>query len=97
MTRQILPPVQDIAFLRASINYTEFHLTNGRKIISSYTLTRHENHLEGFLRISKSYLINPTYIEKVNAIGRQKEIQLKNGECIRVSRRRRSVVAGLYN
>jgi DNA-binding LytR/AlgR family response regulator len=95
MTRQILPPVQDIIFLRALINYTEFHLTNGRKIISSYTLTRHENHIEGFLRINKSYLINPTYIEKVNAIGGKKEVQLKNGECIIVSRRRRGVVEGL--
>lgn len=95
MTRQILPPIQDIIFLRASVNYTEFHLTDGRKIISSYTLTRHENHIEGFLRINKSYLINPTYIEKVNAIGRQKEVQLKNGECIVVSRRRRGVVKNL--
>lgn len=95
MTRQILPPIQDIIFLRASVNYTEFHLTDGRKIISSYTLTRHENRIEGFLRINKSYLINPTYIEKVNALGKQKEVQLKNGECIMVSRRRRRVVKNL--
>ncbi|MER0438402.1 LytTR family DNA-binding domain-containing protein [Emticicia sp. W12TSBA100-4] len=95
MTRLNLPPVQDIAFLRASVNYTEFHLTDGRKIISSYTLTRHENRVEGFLRINKSYLINPIYIEKVNVVGNKKEVQLKNGERIVVSRRRRGVVDGL--
>lgn len=95
MIRQLLPPVQDIIFLRASINYTEFHLSDGRKIISSYTLTRHENRIEGFLRINKSYLINPIYIDKVNAIGSKKEVQLKNGERIVVSRRRRNILEGL--
>lgn len=90
-----LLPLQDIAFLRASVNYTEFHLTDGRKIMSSYTLTRHENWIKSFLRINKSYLINPTYIEKVNTIGSKREVQLKSGECIRVSRRRRGVLEGL--
>lgn len=95
MTRLNLPPVQDIAFLRASVNYTEFHLTDGRKIVSSYTLIHHENQIKSFLRINKSYLINPTYIEKVNAVGSKREVQLRNGECIRVSRRRRGVLEGL--
>ncbi|WP_435353286.1 LytTR family transcriptional regulator DNA-binding domain-containing protein [Emticicia sp. SJ17W-69] len=89
------PTHEDIILLRASINYTEFHLINGKKLISSYHLSYHENQIKGFLRINKSYLINPSYIEKIKAFGRRKEVQLKNGECISVSRRRRRVLESL--
>jgi two-component system LytT family response regulator len=88
MSRSIVASVDEIVFLRASVNYTEFHLTYGRKRISSYTLLYHENHMQGFLRISKSYLVNPDFIEKINSIGQGKEILLKNGMRIKVSRRR---------
>ncbi|MBA4850557.1 LytTR family DNA-binding domain-containing protein [Emticicia sp. BO119] len=94
MSRLIVPSIHEIVFLRGSVNYTEFHMTNGRKIMSSYTLVYHQNLIEGFLRISKSYLVNPYYIEKINANGSQREILLKNGERIKVSRRRKKVLEG---
>jgi two-component system LytT family response regulator len=93
--RTIIASTDEIVFLRGSVNYTEFHLTYGRKRMSSYTLLYHENHMEGFLRISKSYLVNPDFIEKVNSNGRGKEILLKNGMSIKVSRRRKQVLKGL--
>ena len=94
MNRLIVPSLQEVVFLRASVNYTEFHLSNGRKMISSYTLIYHQNLIEGFLRISKSHLVNPNYIERVNSHGKKKEILLKNGEWIKVSRRRRKILDG---
>lgn len=92
MNRLIFASLQDILFLRGAVNYTEVHLTNGRKIMSSYSLIHHQNQLEGFLRIDKSFLVNPYFIEKINSIGTQKEVQLKNGERIKVSRRRKGVL-----
>jgi len=51
------PKSEDIMYLKADINYTEIHLKNGRKVVSSTTLKYHaaNNQLQEFVRISKSF------------------------------------------
>jgi two-component system LytT family response regulator len=81
---------QDIVYLKADTNYTEFYMKNGRKIVSSFTLKHHEadERLKGFLRVSKSYLVNQSYIGQYRARRKDVRIYMTNGYEIRVARRR---------
>lgn len=92
MISQKTPPPHEILFLRGDINYTEFHLVNGKKYLSSNTLLRHQEKLEGFLRVSRKHLINPNYITDVESRHGLHQILMVNGERIVVSRRRKSSV-----
>lgn len=58
--------VQDIVYLEASSNYTQFHLSNGNKIVVTYTLKNYEELLSGnhFLRVHNSYIINLYKVKK---------------------------------
>ena len=82
---------QDIVYLKADVNYTEFYLKDGKKIISSFTLKHHEadERLKGFIRVHKSYLVNQMYIGQY--MSRQKDVRIYmiNGKEIKVARRRR--------
>ncbi len=82
----------DVLRCEADRNYTVFHLTDGRRLISSKTLKDYEDLLSehGFLRVHKSHLLNLDYVEKY--LGRE-TLRLKNGLEIEVSRRRRTAVA----
>ncbi len=84
-----LPSPQDILFLRGDINYTEFHLVNGKKVVSSTTLLRHQEKLEGFLRVSRKYLVNPEYITEIENRHGVRQVLMLNGERIAVARRRK--------
>jgi DNA-binding LytR/AlgR family response regulator len=67
MPRIILPEHPQIAYLQADVNYTVFHLSDGSKVISSRTLKKYASVYEqfDFLRISRSYLLNPSFIASV--------------------------------
>ena len=84
-----LPSPQDILFLRGDINYTEFHLVNGKKVVSSTTLLRHQEKLDGFLRVSRKYLVNPKYITEIENRHGVRQVLMLNGERIAVARRRK--------
>lgn len=84
-----LPSPQDILFLRGDINYTEFHLVNGKKVVSSTTLLRHQEKLDGFLRVSRKYLVNPEYITEIENRQGVRQVLMLNGERISVARRRK--------
>jgi DNA-binding LytR/AlgR family response regulator len=84
-----LPSPQDILFLRGDINYTEFHLVNGTKVVSSTTLLRHQEKLDGFLRVSRKYLVNPEYITEIENRHGVRQVLMLNGEWIAVARRRK--------
>jgi two-component system LytT family response regulator len=84
-----LPSPQDILFLRGDINYTEFHLVNGKKVVSSTTLLRHQERLDGFLRVSRKYLVNPKYITDIENRHGVRQVLMLNGERIAVARRRK--------
>ncbi len=65
-------PIDQIIYCRADGGYTEFHLSNGRQLVSSKNLGEYEkllpealpNYQNCFFRIHHSYLINLTYINK---------------------------------
>lgn len=92
MKRLQYPPENEILFLKGVVNYTEFHLKNGRKEISSFTLLRHQERHEQFLRVNKSHLVNPNCILKITQKGTCKELILNNGARVKVSRRRTEVL-----
>ena len=78
----------EVVFMSGDINYTEIYLKNGRKMVSSFTLLRHEEKHASFIRVSKKHLINPKYISGYDMNGPKMEVELKNGNSISVSRRR---------
>jgi two-component system LytT family response regulator len=78
----------EILFIRGEGNYSNFFLKDGRKILSCRTLKYFANLLseDGFIRPSKSALINPTAIVHID-FKSQKTIRLVNEEVISISRR----------
>ena len=92
-----IPPA-DIIYCEGINNYTHFHLTRNRKIISSRTLKEFEQLLasQRFLRIHKSLLANIHFIEKFSAS--RTAVVLKDGQVLDVSRRRKDeVMNALFN
>jgi DNA-binding LytR/AlgR family response regulator len=85
-----------ILYLEADINYTIFHLIDGKKIISSFTLKKYEQKQElgAFLRVNKSYLLNPDFIKNCQKNGKKTSIELSNGKVVQVSRRKKHLVEG---
>lgn len=79
--------INDIVYCHAIGNYTEFHLINNEKIISSYTLGYYNDLLEPhhFFRVHRSYLINLSQI-KMYKKGEGGLLVMNNGEEIEVSR-----------
>jgi DNA-binding LytR/AlgR family response regulator len=78
----------EILFIRGEGNYSNFFLKDGRKILSCRTLKYFANLLseDGFIRPSKSALINPSAIVHID-FKSQKTIRLVNEELISISRR----------
>jgi two-component system, LytTR family, response regulator len=80
-------PISEIVYCHASSNYTEFHLTNKRQILSSYTLKQYDEILtkQSFFRAHRSYLINLAHI-KMYRKGEGGEIVMSNDDEIELSR-----------
>jgi DNA-binding LytR/AlgR family response regulator len=89
----------NILYLEADVNYTIFHLINGKKIISSFTLKKYEQKQElgAFLRVNKSYLLNPNFIKNCQKKGNKTSVELSNGKIVQVSRRKVGLVKGLIS
>ncbi|MFN8343688.1 MAG: LytTR family DNA-binding domain-containing protein [Spirosomataceae bacterium] len=79
---------KEIVCLVADGNYSCIYLNNGRQIMVSKCLECLEQYLpqHAFLRIHKSYLINPDYVDCI-LIG-QKQVRLTNGNVYAISRRK---------
>lgn len=79
-----------LVLLEALENYTLFHLSDGSRVISSLTLKRHQEKLTSkrFIRVNRSMLINPKFINSIILRNDTHFICLENGKEIRVSRRR---------
>lgn len=77
---------EEIICFVADGNYSVIYLSNGRTLLVSKCLERLQQHLPPnfFLRIHKSYLINPSFVECVL----EKQIRLTNGNVYSVSRRK---------
>lgn len=79
----------DILLVRGEGNYSNVILKDGRKFLSCRTLKFFADVLEecGFIRPSKSALINPLAIQHID-FKSQKAIRLINNEVIPISRRK---------
>lgn len=79
----------EIIYCKADRNYTEFHMVNGKVVLSSKTLLFYEQLVDPavFFRIHLSYIVNVTYITKVEK-ARTGKVVMKNGEVIDVASRR---------
>lgn len=82
---------REIVRCEADRNYTWFHLTGGRRELSSYPLANYEEFLAGneFLRIHRSHIVNARHVEAWTPEGL---VRLSDGTELEVSRRRRAEV-----
>ncbi|MCY7358955.1 MAG: LytTR family transcriptional regulator DNA-binding domain-containing protein [Rudanella sp.] len=82
-------PVEQILYLRGNLNYTLIYLTNGKRILSAYTLKLFDAYFadQPFVRIHRAYLVNPQHV-----VSYRSRICLSNGTQILPARRRESTV-----
>ncbi|MCR9063949.1 MAG: LytTR family transcriptional regulator [Cytophagales bacterium] len=97
MVKSLVKNTEEVLYLKADTNYTVYNLKGGKKVVSGFTLKRHEERSEynHFLRISRAYLLNPKYIKEVIDQGSDKAVLLMDGTLARVSRKRHDVLAQL--
>lgn len=81
-----------IMFLRGDANYTILYFENGNSAMEPCTLKRYEEKLKSFKRVSRSHLVNPKFVQKIENDGISYRLQLWNGKQVSVSRRKRNVV-----
>ena len=82
--------IDDIIRLESDSNYTNFYLTNNRKIVIARTLKDYEQVLSGsgFFRIHNSHIINLRYLDKYFK-GDGGYVRMKDGSNADVSRHRK--------
>jgi DNA-binding LytR/AlgR family response regulator len=88
-------PISDVILLKGNINYTTFCLRHGREKFVPRSIKFFEEHLEtlGFLRVHRSFMINPLYVEKYDE---DKDIlTMTNGYEATISRRRKHTIKNL--
>jgi two-component system LytT family response regulator len=91
-------PVNDIVYCHADGNYTEFYLTDKKKILSSYTLKQYDELLteQSFFRAHRSYLVNMVHV-KMYRRGDGGEIVMSNDHEIELSRTHKDEFMHLLN
>jgi DNA-binding LytR/AlgR family response regulator len=87
------PNQSEIIFLEGETNYTFLHLNDGKTIISSFTLMRHQEKLGHFLRVSKKHLVNPDYILEMHKSKDDPKVKLIDGKELKISRRRIELIS----
>lgn len=82
-----------IMYLKGDINYTQIHIINGQKLVTSRSLAYHiAHHLgEGFIRIHRAYCVNIAYISKIDTDFFE-FVVLTNGQELAVARRRKGIL-----
>lgn len=83
--------VEDIIRLEGDGNYTNFILTNSRKVMTSRTLGEYEELLfsHGFYRIHQSTIVNLRHVVRYIK-GSGGEVEMSDGNSLKVSRYRKS-------
>lgn len=87
---------EQIAYLSGASNYTWLHYGNGEKKLLAKPISYLERILPTFIRVHKTALINPAYVDSLHQPPRQKmagAVHLKSGEVLPVGRRRWQQVA----
>jgi DNA-binding LytR/AlgR family response regulator len=87
--------VKSVILIKGDINYTKFYLEGGKVKTVSHSIKFFESHLEthGFLRVHRSFMINPNYVKTYNS--EQEEITMSNGQIANISRRRKGILKDL--
>lgn len=87
--------LHEVLYLQAESNYTVFYFRNGQKLMTSFSLGNYSK-LEGlhFIRANRSFIINTSFIKKVDF--EQNYLELHNGLSIVISRRRKGIFMTRY-
>jgi len=90
--------LEEIIYCESQDNYTQFFLTDGRRIMVSKTIKHFEELLDPntFFRVHRSNIINLKYIDKY-VKGEGGYVVMKKGERIPVSRRRKDAFLQLFH
>jgi len=90
--------ISDIIYCESDINYTNFYLLNGNKIIVSVTLKEYDEMLSeyGFFRVHKSFLINLSHINRFDK-SEGGYIVLSNDNRVPVASRKREQLLELFD
>jgi two-component system, LytTR family, response regulator len=93
----VLIPVPEIIFCKANGNYTEFHLTGKKQLLSSYTLKQYHELLveQNFFRAHRSFLINLSHV-KMYRRGEGGTIIMNDGSEIELSRQHKEAFFQLF-
>jgi DNA-binding LytR/AlgR family response regulator len=83
--------VNSIILLEGNINYTTVYLDNGKRKVIAHSIKFFEPFLEthGFLRVHRSFLINPIHI--LNYQKADERLIMTNGLSASISRRRQKI------
>jgi DNA-binding LytR/AlgR family response regulator len=81
-------PVENVVLLEAKINYTIIYFDDGSNFLSSRNLGIYEKRLPHFLRVNKSFIINQSYVQRVE----NEVLYLSNGFSVEPSRRRKTSI-----
>lgn len=87
--------INDVVLLKGNINYTIFQLQCGKETLVPHSIKFFEPYLEthGFLRIHRSYMVNPSYVKAYNQ--EQEILTMTNGYKANISRRRKASLKDL--
>jgi DNA-binding LytR/AlgR family response regulator len=87
--------VDTVVLLEGNINYTIFHLKNGKQKLVAHSIKFFEPFLEthGFLRIHRSYMINPNHVKNLNQ--EEHRVLMNNGREAIISKRKKSIFKNL--
>jgi DNA-binding LytR/AlgR family response regulator len=80
-----------IAYLKASSNYTLIYTRKGEKLISGYSLNVFEELFaeKGFIRIDRSHLVHRSHIRSTNFSKTKAIVRLVDQQVLTVPRRKR--------
>ena len=87
--------IDDVILLKGDVIYTILYLENGKQKLVAHSIKFFEPYLEtyGFLRIHRSFMINPNHIKEYNQDN--EFLIMKNGQKADISRRKKSVLKHL--
>jgi len=80
---------EEILYCKSTGRYTEFYLTDKRKLVASKSLGEYEHQFDpkSFFRIHRSFIVNLNYITNINKKAGN-YCELTNGQSLPISRRR---------
>jgi two-component system LytT family response regulator len=80
---------EEILYCKSAGRYTEFYLTDKRKLVASKSLGEYEEQFDSksFFRIHRSFIVNLNYITNINKKAGN-YCELTNGQSLPISRRR---------